>query len=92
MPFKVISYSHRATFNRRNMLPIFFPLIVAPFIRFGFLYVETNPTVQETFFDDTDIKILRVCPFIAYCVTEFKIVFLRSHTLVIFGFTNNSVK
>ena len=60
------------------MLPmrsIFFPFIVA-LLRHGFIYVETYPTFQKFIFDDMDTSILRACPFIAYCVFEFKTVFL----------------
>ena len=37
----------------------FLLIIVAPFRR-GFLYVETNPTVQKLDFDNMVTKILRV--------------------------------
>ena len=47
MPFKVISFYHRGySQKKKNMLPIFFPLIVAP-LRSGFLDVETYSTVQK---------------------------------------------
>ena len=45
-------------------------------IFFHLFYVETYSTVQKLLFDDAATSIRKgVCPFIAYCLTEFKTIF-----------------
>ena len=91
MSFKVTSVLIGATFKERNMLPmwsIFFPLIVTHFEAWILLY-------RSKVFLTIQIHVAytkKVCPFIAYCVTEFETVFRNFIFWHFFVFTASSAK
>ena len=54
---------------------IILSFIISPFLRCGFLYVETDSTVQNFNYRYRFQHTNDVYPFIVYCVTRFETIF-----------------